>query len=109
MTAKQLKEPQCLDCHVGIYQVGHFCMLTDPIWEKTGLGYLDGMLCLDCIEKRIGRPLRYTDFRKCDSKGARSDTNHIRRKTWGAARMLPIGWKIHLALRHIRRIQDDIV
>jgi len=77
-------------------------MLTDPVWAQTGLGPHDGLLCLDCIERRIGRLLRYTDFRKCDTKGPRSVTNAYRRASWGGPRMLPVAWKVHLAYRHVR-------
>jgi len=87
----------CHDCGVDLHDIGHYCMLTNPVWRQTGLD--DGYLCLDCIERRIGRPLRYTDFRRCDVKGPRARTNLFRRAHWGAARMLPRAWKFHLRLR----------
>lgn len=36
-------------------------MLHDPTWNLTGLGKF-GMLCINCIEKRIGRKLNAKDF-----------------------------------------------
>jgi len=96
------REPLCLDCDIDIHVIGHYCMLTAPVWAQTGLGPEGGLLCLDCIEARIGRPLRYTDFRKCDVKGPRAVTHFYRRLHWKAARMLPPAWKHHLALRRER-------
>jgi hypothetical protein len=36
--------------------------LLDDVWKETGLGPRDGMLCIKCVEKRIGRRLKSTDF-----------------------------------------------
>jgi hypothetical protein len=37
-------------------------MLFPQVWELTGLEPLGGMLCLTCIQHRLGRPLRGKDF-----------------------------------------------
>ena len=34
----------------------------DYIWAMTGLGPMDGMLCVGCIETSIGRQLQQEDF-----------------------------------------------
>jgi hypothetical protein len=36
-------------------------MVRDELWEEHGAG--DGMLCIGCLEKRVGRRLVGTDFR----------------------------------------------
>jgi hypothetical protein len=35
-------------------------MVTNKIWKRYGNG--DGFLCLDCLEKRMGRKLKAKDF-----------------------------------------------
>ena len=35
-------------------------MVQDDMWERHGAG--DGMLCLVCLEKRVGRELEALDF-----------------------------------------------
>jgi hypothetical protein len=37
----------------------------DDIWAQSGLGPNDGMLCIGCLEKRIGRKLKSDDFGNC--------------------------------------------
>jgi hypothetical protein len=37
-------------------------MIPDELWAKTGLGPHDGMLCLHCLEKRVGRRIEFRDF-----------------------------------------------
>ena len=32
------------------------------LWAASGMSPGSGMLCLSCLEKRIGRPLRIEDF-----------------------------------------------
>jgi hypothetical protein len=59
----------CLDCQIDVVEEEHYCMLRRPVWRQTGLGPYDGVLCLDCIERRIGRRLTLADFlvaQKCD-------------------------------------------
>ncbi|WP_212668470.1 hypothetical protein [Belliella buryatensis] len=34
--------------------------MTKEIWNKYGVG--NGMLCLECLQKRMGRPFRREDF-----------------------------------------------
>ena len=37
-------------------------MVTDQTWERSGLGGDDGMLCIGCLEQRLGRVLHAKDF-----------------------------------------------
>jgi hypothetical protein len=37
-------------------------MVFDSVWAQSGLGRYDGFLCLDCLARRLGRPLRLSDF-----------------------------------------------
>lgn len=50
----------CVDCRVHTGYLGDYYMVRDEIWEKHGCGA--GMLCIECLEARIGRELTSTDF-----------------------------------------------
>jgi hypothetical protein len=52
----------CVDCKVDTLIIGEYYMLHHSVWEDTGLGIYDGMLCILCVEKRIGRQLNSEDF-----------------------------------------------
>jgi hypothetical protein len=52
----------CIDCGVNTYAIGHYYMVSDDLWASAGMEPDGGMLCLDCLEKRIGRRLTYDDF-----------------------------------------------
>jgi hypothetical protein len=61
-------------------------MVHDTVWDLTGLSAIGGVLCLNCLEKRIGRPLRRTDFRLTKPGEQRA--------SWGGeTRMVPRGWQ----------------
>jgi len=51
----------CLDCRFDTLDE-HYYMVSDELWAATGLGPHDGMLCLYCLEQRIGRRLVFADF-----------------------------------------------
>lgn len=51
----------CLDCKVDTGKAGEHYMLVDDTWHLTGLQKY-GMLCIECVEKRIDRKLCKTDF-----------------------------------------------
>ena len=51
----------CLDCGVDTGRIGEHYMLIDETWSLTGLGKI-GMLCIEHVEKRIGRQLNPADF-----------------------------------------------
>lgn len=52
----------CVDCSVDTILIGEYYMLHHFVWQQTGLGRYDGMLCISCVEKRIGRKLTSKDF-----------------------------------------------
>lgn len=51
----------CLDCGVDTNELGEYYMLRDTVWEQA-LPAVDGMLCIGCVEKRLGRELNGHDF-----------------------------------------------
>lgn len=59
-----IPEPKdyCIDCKVNTYLIGEYYMVYHSVWEESGLRLFDGMLCISCLEKRIGRQLTSEDF-----------------------------------------------
>ena len=51
----------CVDCGKNTLG-GEYYMVRDELWAASGLEPNDGMLCLACLEKRIGRLLTLEDF-----------------------------------------------
>ncbi|QNN98405.1 hypothetical protein SEA_LILMARTIN_192 [Streptomyces phage LilMartin] len=51
----------CLDCKVDTGKIGEHFFLNMEVWTLTGLGH-KGMLCVEHVEKRIGRRLVPADF-----------------------------------------------
>ena len=55
------KRFQCLDCHVDTGKIGEHYMLKDEVWDSV-VNSRKGMICIGCIEKRLGRQLHKKDF-----------------------------------------------
>ncbi len=53
----------CLDCGKDTDKSEEYYMLWYRIWRSINYK-IDGMLCLDCVEKRLGRELVGEDFSK---------------------------------------------
>lgn len=51
----------CLDCEIDTGKSGDFYMLHDSVWLSVVPESL-GMLCVRCVESRLGRELRPEDF-----------------------------------------------
>lgn len=86
---------RCVDCKRDTYALGHYYMVHDEVWAASGLGKTDGMLCLDCLQGRIGQWLAIEDFRPTDDEN---------RDAWGGRdRMLPDVPSRHVAVRQGRR------
>jgi hypothetical protein len=49
----------CLDCGVDTLAIGEYYVLHNHIWPIAPDG---GMLCIGCVEERIGRRLTAADF-----------------------------------------------
>ncbi|QNN99218.1 hypothetical protein SEA_FAUST_134 [Streptomyces phage Faust] len=61
----------CLDCGVDTGKIGEHYMLIDSVWFLTGLGKI-GMLCVEDVERRIGRELVVADFNNSYLNNART-------------------------------------
>jgi hypothetical protein len=61
---------RCADCSIGTYTIGEWYMVRDEVWERAWAGRrkpwhaLPGqeILCIGCLEKRLGRTLKPSDF-----------------------------------------------
>ena len=53
----------CIDCDADTHVNEQYYVLKDRLWKRIN-PLIDGMLCLPCAEKRLGRPLSRRDFKK---------------------------------------------
>jgi hypothetical protein len=51
----------CLDCSRDTLRSGDYYMLRDDVWREANPS-VEGMLCLDCLEKRLGRGVGWWDL-----------------------------------------------
>ena len=51
----------CLDCGIDTGQANEFYFVHTKLWLQA-VGSIKGMLCLGCLEKRLGRKLVASDF-----------------------------------------------
>ena len=60
----------CADCGVGTFTLGEWYLVKDEVWAQAWAGRLKSwhrlpgqqILCIGCLEKRIGRTLMASDF-----------------------------------------------
>lgn len=57
----------CRDCRVNTSDIYEYYMVHDEVWQAAGadteFGW--GMLCIGCLEVRLGRTLTPADFTDC--------------------------------------------
>ena len=51
---------RCVDCKADCEH--EYYMVHNEVWKASGLGPSDGMLCIGCLEVRLGRRLVPGDF-----------------------------------------------
>jgi hypothetical protein len=60
--ACEIARHRCVDCGVNVIRIGDYYMLRSAIWQdQLGLGWHDN-LCIACVEQRLGRKLRLTNW-----------------------------------------------
>lgn len=52
---------KCQDCEVNTGEIHEYYMLLDDLWMQIRDKY-HGMLCIGCVEKKLGRKLNKQDF-----------------------------------------------
>jgi hypothetical protein len=60
---------RCVDCHVDTWVIDEFYMVKEELWPLSGYGT---MLCIGCLEARLGRRLVSSDFTDCPLNRATS-------------------------------------
>ncbi len=53
---------ECLDCGICTHSSGDVYMVTAEVWAAGGLTPAGGLLCVACLEVRLGRPLEPGDL-----------------------------------------------
>jgi hypothetical protein len=73
------QQRRCVDCGIQTYTQAHeFYLVCDKVWKQTGLGKNGGMLCIGCLEHRLGRELVRADFVANDINLNRTQTRSPR-------------------------------
>ena len=54
-------DQHCLGCGVDTFKINHYYMVKHDIWRMVN-PEIKGMLCIPCLEKRLGRELVAADF-----------------------------------------------
>jgi len=55
----------CFDCGVNTLETNEYYMVTDSCWARAKMKARDGMLCVGCLERRLGRKLTPRNFIDC--------------------------------------------
>ena len=80
----------CRDCARDTTKIGHWYMVWDHVWAASELGREDGVLCLDCLQRRLGCELTLEDFMPADP---------ATRDFWRGDLILPRVWRDRWRLR----------
>jgi hypothetical protein len=68
--ASRVPKVRCHDCRIECMPMDtpigscdwHRYMVTDKVWFQAGMTPLGGWLCIDCLERRLGRLLHWRDL-----------------------------------------------
>lgn len=52
----------CVDCKVDTLAIGEYYSVLPDVWASSGLAPRDGMLCIGCLENRLGYILQPHHF-----------------------------------------------
>ncbi len=55
----------CVDCGVDTVEINEYYMTTTALWARAGMKPNNGMLCIGCLEQRVGHKLKSSDFSEC--------------------------------------------
>jgi hypothetical protein len=64
LTAEEYAAFDCLDCNRSTLELREYYMVQFVLWDQVHPEN-KGMLCIECLEKRLGRKLTSTDFTEC--------------------------------------------
>lgn len=57
--ARSQRRTRCLDCRVYTLKIGEYYSVVNEVWNSVAS---KGMLCIGCLEARLGRQLEPYDF-----------------------------------------------
>jgi hypothetical protein len=63
----RLADEPCVDCHIDTRAIGEWYIVTNDVWEEAWRDHTppkrqQPILCIGCLEQRIGRTLQKPDF-----------------------------------------------
>lgn len=56
---------RCQDCGVDTFEIKEYYMVSDACWKRSGMKCFGGMLCIGCLETRLGEKLKAINFKDC--------------------------------------------
>lgn len=64
MNKKDLKKFDCISCGENTYFLKEYYMLKEDVWLQVNPKDR-GMMCIGCVENKLGRKLNHKDFSDC--------------------------------------------
>jgi hypothetical protein len=91
----------CRDCGAETSMLGEYYMVTDEVWQQSGLTHNGDMLCIGSLEAHLGRRLRAADFTWCplNFEKALLGSERLRDRLDAKGFLLHLRWR-----RHIRQL-----
>lgn len=77
MSKNSRKRFLCIDCHVDTGAIYEHYYINLETWLSV-VGSKTGMLCIGCLEKRLGRKLNKVDFTDCTLNNPKFTKQSIR-------------------------------
>lgn len=65
MSAELLARFICMGCGVNTHEINEYYMINKSTWYFVADSNPDGMLCIGCVEQKLGRKLTSKDFTTC--------------------------------------------
>lgn len=62
MNARVKEDFHCIDCGVDTAAIAEYFMVYGIFWRPARMSPAGGLLCIGCLETRLGHPLRKRDF-----------------------------------------------
>lgn len=56
---------RCQDCNVDTIEIKEYYMVSDACWRRSGMQCFGGILCIGCLETRLGKKLKAINFKDC--------------------------------------------
>lgn len=103
----RIKDPaqfNCMDCAVNTAKIEERYSLKNEVWQQAN-PRIKGMLCVGCVEKRLGRELTCADFTDVPLNGWKCQSERLRKRVEG------LKFKKHLNfyLRYYHTLRSDFM